>query len=93
MHHGAWHPLNDSKRRVLPAGPVPPPKLQVNRVFVPAEKVQGQTFLSKAMQWFGTCFTRALNMNNQKSGHLFQGRFKSINFGGHHTQFKSTVCK
>jgi REP element-mobilizing transposase RayT len=34
--------------------------------------------LSKAMQWFGTCFTCAFNVSNQKSGHLFQGRFKSI---------------
>ena len=34
--------------------------------------------LSKAMQWFGTSFTRKFNLNNQHSGHLFQGRFKSI---------------
>ncbi len=34
--------------------------------------------LSKAMQWFGTCYTQAFNMRNKKSGHLFQGRFKSI---------------
>jgi len=30
------------------------------------------------MQWFGSCYTRSFNFNNQNSGHLFQGRFKSI---------------
>jgi putative transposase len=34
--------------------------------------------LSKAMQWFGTSFTRRFNLSNRHSGHLFQGRFKSI---------------
>ena len=34
--------------------------------------------LSKAMQWFGTIYTRKFNLNNHTSGHLFQGRFKSI---------------
>ncbi len=34
--------------------------------------------LSKAMQWFGTTYTRKFNLNNQTGGHLFQGRFKSI---------------
>jgi REP element-mobilizing transposase RayT len=34
--------------------------------------------LSKAMQWFGTTYTRKFNIENQTSGHLFQGRFKSI---------------
>ncbi len=34
--------------------------------------------LSKAMQWFGTTYTRRFNMLNDKNGHLFQGRFKSI---------------
>lgn len=34
--------------------------------------------LSKAMQWFGTTFTRKFNLNNHTNGHLFQGRFKSI---------------
>jgi len=34
--------------------------------------------LSRAMQWFGTSFTRKFNLNNNNSGHLFQGRFKSI---------------
>lgn len=34
--------------------------------------------ISKAMQWFGTTYTRKFNLNNQASGHLFQGRFKSI---------------
>ncbi|MBW1813733.1 MAG: transposase [Deltaproteobacteria bacterium] len=34
--------------------------------------------LSKAMQWFGTTYTRKFNLINLTSGHLFQGRFKSI---------------
>jgi REP element-mobilizing transposase RayT len=34
--------------------------------------------LSRAMQWFGTSYTRKFNLNNNASGHLFQGRFKSI---------------
>ena len=34
--------------------------------------------LSKGMQWFGTTYTRRFNLLNAKSGHLFQGRFKSI---------------
>jgi REP element-mobilizing transposase RayT len=34
--------------------------------------------LSKAMQWFGTAYTRKFNISNHQSGHLFQGRFKSI---------------
>jgi putative transposase len=34
--------------------------------------------VSKAMQWFGTSYTRKFNLKNHTSGHLFQGRFKSI---------------
>ena len=34
--------------------------------------------LSRAMQWFGTSYTRKFNLNNRHNGHLFQGRFKSI---------------
>lgn len=34
--------------------------------------------LSKAMQWFGTSYTRRFNLNHHISGHLFQGRFKSL---------------
>ena len=34
--------------------------------------------LSSGMQWFGTSFARKFNLNNHTSGHLFQGRFKSI---------------
>ena len=34
--------------------------------------------LSKAMQWFGTTYTRKFNLNHHSNGHLFQGRFKSI---------------
>jgi REP element-mobilizing transposase RayT len=34
--------------------------------------------LSRAMQWFGTTFTRRFHMHNRTSGHLFQGRFKCI---------------
>ena len=34
--------------------------------------------LSRAMQWLGTSYTRKFNIANHESGHLFQGRFKSI---------------
>ena len=34
--------------------------------------------LSKAIQWLGTSYTRRFNIRNRQSGHLFQGRFKSI---------------
>lgn len=34
--------------------------------------------LSRAMQWFGTSYTRKFNIANHTMGHLFQGRFKSI---------------
>jgi REP-associated tyrosine transposase len=34
--------------------------------------------LSKAMQWFGTTYTRRFNLSNHTCGHLFQGRYKSI---------------
>ena len=34
--------------------------------------------LSKAMQWFGTAYTRRFNVRNNRSGHLFQGRIKSF---------------
>lgn len=34
--------------------------------------------LSKAMQWFGTTYTRRFNIGHNTSGHLFQGRFKSF---------------
>jgi len=34
--------------------------------------------LKKAMQWFGTTYTRRFNNRNSKSGHLFQGRYKSV---------------
>lgn len=34
--------------------------------------------LSKAMQWFGTTYTRRFNIGHNCSGHLFQGRFKSF---------------
>lgn len=34
--------------------------------------------LSKAMHWFGTTYTRRFNLLNDRDGHLFQGRFKSI---------------
>jgi REP element-mobilizing transposase RayT len=38
----------------------------------------GEANLSRAMQWFGTTYTRRFNIANHMSGHLFQGRFKSI---------------
>jgi REP element-mobilizing transposase RayT len=34
--------------------------------------------LKKAMQWFGTTYTQRFNRRNFRSGHLFQGRYKSI---------------
>lgn len=34
--------------------------------------------LSKAMQWLGVTYTRRFNNRHCRSGHLFQGRFKSI---------------
>ena len=34
--------------------------------------------LSKSMQWLGTTYTRRFNVNHLRSGHLFQGRYKSI---------------
>ncbi len=34
--------------------------------------------LSRAMQWFGATYTRRFNNRHVRSGHLFQGRFKSI---------------
>ncbi|WP_320041492.1 transposase [uncultured Desulfobacter sp.] len=34
--------------------------------------------LSRAMQWLGTSYTRRFNIRHMQSGHLFQGRFKSI---------------
>ncbi|MBC2695620.1 MAG: transposase [Desulfobacteraceae bacterium] len=37
--------------------------------------------LSKTMQWIGTTYTRRFNLRHGESGHLFQGRFKSIIVG------------
>jgi len=37
-----------------------------------------QDNLSKTMQWVGTTYTRRFNLKHFRSGHLFQGRFKSI---------------
>ena len=34
--------------------------------------------LSKCMQWLGVTYTRRFNLRHSRSGHLFQGRFKSI---------------
>jgi REP element-mobilizing transposase RayT len=34
--------------------------------------------LSKSMQWLGATYTRRFNLNHFQSGHLFQGRYKSI---------------
>ena len=34
--------------------------------------------LSRTMQWLGTTYTRRFNIAHGQSGHLFQGRFKSI---------------
>ena len=37
-----------------------------------------QANLKKAMQWFGTTYTQRFNWRHSRSGHLFQGRYKSI---------------
>jgi putative transposase len=37
-----------------------------------------QANLKRAMQWFGTTYTQRFNRRNFRSGHLFQGRYKSI---------------
>ncbi|MCP3687264.1 MAG: hypothetical protein GY784_02515, partial [Gammaproteobacteria bacterium] len=34
--------------------------------------------ISTSMQWFGTTYTRRYNIKHKRSGHLFQGRFKSF---------------
>ncbi len=34
--------------------------------------------LSRSMQWLGTTYTRRFNLEHFRSGHLFQGRYKSI---------------
>jgi putative transposase len=34
--------------------------------------------LSKSMQWFGVTYTRRFNLRHNRSGHLFQGRFKNM---------------
>ncbi|MGB9499639.1 MAG: transposase [Dissulfuribacterales bacterium] len=34
--------------------------------------------LPKSMQWFGANYTRKYNIRHKRSGHLFQGRFKSF---------------
>ena len=34
--------------------------------------------LSRSMQWLGTTYTRKFNNRHNRSGHLFQGRYKSI---------------
>jgi putative transposase len=34
--------------------------------------------LSRVMQWFGVTYTRRFNNRHSRTGHLFQGRFKSI---------------
>ena len=37
-----------------------------------------QPNLSKAMQWLGTTYTTIFNLRHAQTGHLFQGRYKSI---------------
>ena len=34
--------------------------------------------LSKCMQWFGVTYTRRFNLRHERSGHLFQGRYKNM---------------
>ncbi len=38
----------------------------------------GKANLSKSMQWFGATYTRRFNVRHKRSGHLFQGRFRSF---------------
>ena len=40
-----------------------------------------QANLSKAMQWLQTAYSVYYNLKHQRSGHLFQGRYKSILVG------------
>ena len=37
-----------------------------------------QPNLSRSMHWVGTAYTRRFNLKHSRSGHLFQGRFKSF---------------
>jgi putative transposase len=37
-----------------------------------------QANLSRGMQWFGVTYTRRFNLKHNRSGHLFQGRFKNL---------------
>jgi putative transposase len=37
-----------------------------------------QANLKRAMHWFGTTYTQRFNRRHYRSGHLFQGRYKSI---------------
>jgi REP element-mobilizing transposase RayT len=34
--------------------------------------------LSRSMQWFGATYTKRFNLRQNRSGHLFQGRFKNM---------------
>ncbi len=34
--------------------------------------------LCRSMQWFGATYTRRFNLRHDRSGHLFQGRFKNM---------------
>jgi REP element-mobilizing transposase RayT len=34
--------------------------------------------LCKSMQWFGATYTKRFNLRHNRSGHLFQGRFKNM---------------
>ena len=34
--------------------------------------------ISKCLQWLGVTYTRRFNIRHRRSGHLFQGRFKSF---------------
>lgn len=41
-------------------------------------KTLEENLSKKGMQWIGSTYTRKFNLLNKRSGHLFQGRFKSI---------------
>ena len=34
--------------------------------------------LCRSMQWFGATYTKRFNLRHNRSGHLFQGRFKNM---------------
>jgi REP element-mobilizing transposase RayT len=48
--------------------------------------------LKKAMHWFGTTYTQRFNRRHFRSGHLFQGRYKSIIIQNDAYLLSNTLC-